>query len=100
MQLQKQVFKALNHRKSTIRCVLATFALSATIFDSTLSCAAPAEVASAVVAEEFGGLEEITVTARRRQENLMQVPDSIDAFTEKTIDDRRLAAIGDFLRLT
>lgn len=46
------------------------------------------------------GIEEITVTARKRAESLEDVPDSITAFTSEQIAERRLNQIGDFLALT
>ncbi len=47
-----------------------------------------------------GGLEEITVTARKREENLQQVPDTITAFSSRVIEERRLERINDFLAIT
>jgi iron complex outermembrane recepter protein len=38
-------------------------------------------------AEESGALEQIVVTAQRREENLTKVPISITAFSQKTMDD-------------
>jgi iron complex outermembrane receptor protein len=51
-------------------------------------------------AGDTGGIDEIIVTARRRQENLMRIPDSVSAFTTEQIDAQRLTEIGDFLALT
>lgn len=45
-------------------------------------------------------LEEIVVTATRREENLSKVPISISAFTQKTLDDRNVRTIDDIARLT
>ena len=53
----------------------------------------PASTASA-------SLEEVTVTARRRTENLQNVPDSITAFSSRTIEDARIQKFGDFVALT
>ena len=47
-----------------------------------------------------GGLEEVLVTARRREENLMRIPDSVSAYTGEQIDAQRLTEISDFLALT
>jgi len=47
-----------------------------------------------------GGLEEIVVTARRREENVMRVPDTISVLSSAEIDNLRLTEIGDFLALT
>ena len=46
------------------------------------------------------GFGDIVVTARRREENLQDVPDSIAAFSAEAIADRRLERIDDFLALT
>lgn len=56
-------------------------------------CALPA-------AEEEQGLAEIVVSARKRVENLQDVPDSITAFGAAQIDERRLNRIGDAIALT
>lgn len=54
--------------------------------------------AAANAADE--GIGEIVVTARRRAENLQDVPDSIAAFSADDIAERRLERIGDFLAVT
>lgn len=46
------------------------------------------------------GIGEIVVTARKRAENLQNVPDSITAFSAEAIDQLRLQRIDDFLALT
>lgn len=51
-------------------------------------------------AEDSGRIGDIVVTARRRAENLQDVPDTITAFSEAAIEERRLDRIGDFLALT
>jgi len=45
-------------------------------------------------------LEEIVVTARKREENLRDVPVSITAFTAETIDQKGIASVYDVARLT
>ena len=45
-------------------------------------------------------LEEVTVTARRRSENLQSVPDTITAFSTQTIEDARIQKFSDFAALT
>ena len=40
-------------------------------------------------------LEEITVTARRRQESLQEVPVSVSAFTKSALEERSLTDLGD-----
>ncbi len=44
-------------------------------------------------------LEEITVTARQRVENLMSIPVAVTAFTAKTIEDANISRANDFLAL-
>ncbi|MEO7602400.1 MAG: TonB-dependent receptor [Sphingomicrobium sp.] len=51
-------------------------------------------------ADATGQVADIVVTARRRAELLQNVPDTITAFSEQTIDERRLDQINDFLELT
>jgi outer membrane receptor protein involved in Fe transport len=45
-------------------------------------------------------LEEITVTARKREESLLNVPISITAFTADTIEQRGIESIYDLARMT
>ena len=44
-------------------------------------------------------LEEITVTARQRAENLMSIPVAVTAFTAKTIEEANISRANDFLAL-
>ncbi len=46
------------------------------------------------------GLEEIVVTARKRAENIMDIPDAITAFNAETITNARITGIQDFADLT
>jgi iron complex outermembrane receptor protein len=46
-------------------------------------------------AEETGALEQIIVTAQRREENLSKVPISITAFSQKTMDDLHIQNFTD-----
>ena len=45
-------------------------------------------------------LEEVVVTARKREESLQNVPDAITAFTATTITDFGIEHVGDFAALT
>jgi outer membrane receptor protein involved in Fe transport len=45
-------------------------------------------------------LEEITVTAQRREENIDRVPISISAFTQADIEERGLKSVGDIAAVT
>jgi iron complex outermembrane receptor protein len=55
-----------------------------------------AEPASAAV----GGLEEIVVTATRREENISKVPISVTAFSQDMIDQRGIKDFQDVVRFT
>lgn len=46
------------------------------------------------------GLQEIVVSARKREERLQDVPDSVTAFTAEIIKDAGIRDIGDFAALT
>jgi iron complex outermembrane receptor protein len=67
-----------------------------------LPAAASAKMAAAAAeAEESSGqIAEITVTARRRNEMLQNVPESITAFTTATIEGARIRKVDDFMSLT
>lgn len=45
-------------------------------------------------------IEEVLVTARKRVENLQEVPDSITAFSAAQIEEQRIARISDAITLT
>ena len=45
-------------------------------------------------------LQEIVVTARKRSEAVLTVPESITVFTSKTIEDARIRSLDDFIGLT
>jgi outer membrane receptor protein involved in Fe transport len=48
--------------------------------------------------EEYQGLEIITVTAQKREENLLDVPLSISAFTNNMLQDIGASELADFLQ--
>ena len=48
--------------------------------------------------EEYQGLEIITVTAQKREENLLDVPLSISAFTNNMLQDMGASELADFLQ--
>ena len=71
-----------------------TFAISALV-------AAPAATAVAQEQQEAGEdrmLEEVTVTARKRSENLQMVPESIQAISAQTIEQAGLRGMDDYVR--
>jgi iron complex outermembrane receptor protein len=88
-----------NHRR-----IAAALLASATLA-GIASPAAAQQVAARQPAEDrtvadSGEIAAIVVTARRREENLQNVPDTITAFSPAVIEERRLDTIGDFLQLT
>ena len=67
--------------------------------DSAATSEADASAANEA-ADATGQVADIVVTSRRRAELLQNVPDTITAFSEAVIDERRLDQINDFLELT
>ncbi|MGL4234315.1 MAG: TonB-dependent receptor plug domain-containing protein, partial [Casimicrobium sp.] len=71
-------------------------------FGTALGClvlAAPV-YAQETAAEQSGGVEEIVVTARGRDENLQEVPVAVSAFSAQSIEDRKIEGAADFLSAT
>ncbi len=58
----------------------------------------PPHAQAADAAEATAGLQEIVVTARKRTENLQDVPLSIDVFTKKDMQDLGISGIEDFMQ--
>jgi iron complex outermembrane receptor protein len=58
--------------------------------------AAHADAAPAAEASATGGLTEIVVTARKRTENLQDVPLSVDVFTQKDVQNLGIVEFGDY----
>src|ERR1700722_19127551 len=50
--------------------------------------------------DDSSELAEVVVVARKRQENVQDVPDSISVFTDQQIEDARIQDIQDFAALT
>ena len=68
---------------------------------SVLSLLSPAAPVLAQSAEtESGGLQEVVVTATRREERLQDVPISVSAFSQDKLDVQGLRSIDDLTRLT
>lgn len=72
-----------------LNCLLATTLLSVAVPSPTLA-ADPASV----------GLEEITVTARKREENLQATPVAVSAFSATTMAERQMFTINDVAQYT
>ena len=67
---------------------------------ATATLAALAPLANAQQAPDADAIEEVLVTARKRLENLQEVPDSITAFSAAQIEEKRLDRISDAIALT
>lgn len=59
-----------------------------------------AVAAEADVSTETAGLQEIIVTAQRREENISRVPISISAFNQGDLDARDIKTLGDIASIT
>ena len=62
--------------------------------------AAPVSAAAPGAAPAAGGLEEIVVTATRREENINRVPVSVTAFSQDMIDQKGIKDFQDVVRFT
>jgi iron complex outermembrane receptor protein len=85
-------------RGAGIRVGLAALALGMTgAFHATVSLAADdrAAAAASTVDTEGNGIDEIVVTARKRVENLRDIPASITAISAATIEDAHLTQLDD-----
>jgi iron complex outermembrane receptor protein len=91
---------APSHNKLNIAS-LAVTALTAIVCLLTASQVA-AQTASSSTPSAPGGdvLEEVTVTARKRAESLITVPESISVFTSQMIEDARVRKIDDVIAMT
>ena len=59
-------------------------------------CAAAPALAAAAADVTTGGLQEVVVTARKREENLQDVPVSIDVFTAKDMQNLGITSFDDY----
>lgn len=60
------------------------------------SAALAQEISAAAPQVHSEGLEELVVTARKREERVQDVPDSITLFSAKTIEDAGIKSVRDF----
>jgi iron complex outermembrane receptor protein len=65
---------------------------------STSAFAQDAAEAPVAAEEDTGGLEEIIVTAQKRQERLQDVPVSVTAVSSEQLENRRISDFGDLSR--
>jgi outer membrane receptor protein involved in Fe transport len=57
-------------------------------------------VPASVLAQDSGGLEEIVVTAQRREQNLQEVPISVSAFSGEQLDKSNIRSATQYLAIT
>jgi len=74
--------------------------LATAIATTALAGILPPATAAAAVDVNDTALEEVTVTARRREEKLEDIPDAITAFSSRAIEDAGIGSIDDALALT
>jgi iron complex outermembrane receptor protein len=77
-----------------------TVVLAGVAFAALASAAAPVSAQQTSADPEASAVEDIVVTARRREESLQDVPISVSAFTEEAILDRQLDDLSDIARYT
>jgi iron complex outermembrane recepter protein len=83
---------AFLHPRSTVG-----LAVAAALYGAAAVRAAPALAASVATSDS---IEEIIVTARKRTENLQDVPQSIDVFTSKDLSNLSIAQFEDYATKT
>ena len=74
---------------------LAASLLSSVASAQTPATPAPAAPAQPTAADEAGGLQDIIVTARRREETAQNVPVSVTAFSRDDLERRNLTSLED-----
>jgi iron complex outermembrane receptor protein len=75
------------------------FLISASVF-ALAAVAAPQQVSAQSQAESAGGPEEIVVTARKREEKLLDVPVAITAFSSAALQDENISSLQDLAAFT
>jgi outer membrane receptor protein involved in Fe transport len=88
----------MNHTvRFAVRCALGL--LGSTLLSASV-LAQDQQVSASDASAPSGGLEEIVVTAQRRQERVQDVPISISAFGAEQMDTQGVRAVDDIARLT
>ncbi|MGP8033568.1 MAG: TonB-dependent receptor [Steroidobacteraceae bacterium] len=80
------------------RIGLAVAAALAGVAGSPAAPALDAAAATTADTSSTGGLQEVVVTARKRQENLQEVPISIEVFTQKDLSNLAINSMDDYLQ--
>jgi iron complex outermembrane receptor protein len=73
------------------------FAVAAAIAGAGMSQRAPAATATDA-SEAGGGIQEVTVTARKVSENLQDVPLSVDVFTQRDMQNLAISSLEDYVQ--
>ncbi len=76
----------------------ALFCVSASVLAMGFAGRAVAQAADQPAAAPGSGLEEIVVTARRRQEKIQNVPVAITAFSQRDLEEKRVQQVFDLTR--
>jgi len=75
-------------------------AVAAILYGCGGMAAVAAEMAAAEPSSQLsGGIEEVVVTAERRDQNIQNVPSTIQAFTGQTLTDMNITTLDDILKL-
>ena len=67
---------------------------------SSLVAASLVAVPLGALGQDTGGLEEILVTAQRREQNLQEVPISVSAFSSEQLQRSNMRGAVDYLAMT
>lgn len=81
------------HRLGMVARLLGLFAVCGSAMDPGAACA---QGTPAPAAEQGSGLQEIIVTARKRDESLAEVPESITVFTSATLENYDIQTFNDY----
>jgi len=76
----------------------ALFATAALVGQNIVSTPAMAQDKAAGAAQQGSGLEEIVVTARRREERAQSIPLAITAFSQNDVEQKHIVQIKDLIR--
>lgn len=88
VNVNSQVFSPVFLKSSLSRAIAITTAISGSV------------ISSAVIADEVFSLEEIVVTAQKREQNLQEVPVAVTAFAGDALEQTGIQNIADLERIT